>query len=52
MKPCTAIDGLQEQEEPINTMEGRMSLSKNSLTNPDYFAQKDTISFRVQLIYI
>jgi hypothetical protein len=24
MKPCTAIDGLQEQEEPINTMEGRM----------------------------
>jgi hypothetical protein len=25
---------------------------KNSHTNPDYFAQKDTILFRVQLIYI
>jgi hypothetical protein len=27
-----------------------MSLSKKSHTNPDYFAQKDMILFRVQLI--
>jgi hypothetical protein len=52
--PQKVFKGTSIKKQFVNkaTLEGRMSLSKYSHTNPDYFSQKDMILFRVQLIYI